>query len=358
MRNPDTEKEDQINERNRINLAALLERVDHTQLIVALVATNPELEDILPEDPQLTRDVARVREEIATRQRRSSDNATNASEVQNIVAQHVHIHLWDQQTSQRVKELGASVVGLFQTIREQLIEAKAKYIDGDSRDVISFEEAVDSFKSGLGDMIDFLTRRDRAATTPKATTIPKATTTSKATPKKNKPHDIVGPWEAAKRRVETLPSADKEAVVRLAASAAGEVLDKHLKPVSNTATKASTAAYKFGKRDRSEPDPEMDDYFDGPPPFSMQDEDGEEDEVLYVVRSTTPRNPHYLTGGTEKRKTYNKTEAGQMTKAEAEQMAHDWSDYAQSKGYGYSYQIEEAAMSQKNSLQADASLSM
>lgn len=330
MPNPDDNAavEETITIPNRINLAAILEEVDHTRLVVALVATNPELEDILPDDPQLKRDVANVREQIAERQVQSGGKNESADGVQNIVAQHVHIHLWDQQTSERVKELGASVVGLFQNIRDQLIQAKEKYIDGDNRDVISFDEALDGFKNGLGGMVDFMTRRDRAAETPEGGYPPGA-----------------GPWGVSKELVEALPAADEEAVVRLASSAVGEVLDEKLEPVS--APDPAKAVYSFGNRDRSEPEPPMDDFLDGPPLV---------DDTLYVVRSSTLQSPHYITDKAGEN-TYDKAEAAQFPLDEAEKLAGDHSDYAATKGYGYRYQIEEAGAGQAQQLHAGASLS-
>lgn len=470
----------------RIDLAAILERMDQSELVVALIAINPELEDILPDDDQIRQDVANVRQQLAERHLRLNDNP---AQVGNVVQQHVHVHLWDEKTSERVRELGTAVVSLFQNLKDKLVEAKAKYLDGDGRDVISFEEAYAGFQVGLRGMADFITRRDRSNDTagrPWPADAPDKASADPSDPK-------IKWWGYVLANFGAVPSREylenlqlkrdaEKAVVRLASSAVDEVLDDDLEPVAApaapkpepaatapAATPEKTASgggktYSFAGRDKSEPEPTMDD-FDGPPPpmddaprnpaptdqrhaemaantgttlpapteneltclklclnydtreaqlsdnysnggaaefrealgwnekqvaaligsmeakgYGSMDDEGvngqsadifwlhedavnmvfdmieAEDETLYVVRSSTPNSPHYITSEAGKH-TYNKGEAAQFPLDEAERLAGDHSDYAATKGYGYRYQIEEAGPAQAHQLRTGAALS-
>ena len=83
----------------------------------------------------------------------------------------------------------------------------------------------------------------------------------------------------------------------------------------------------------------------------MMRKDFSKQEALYVVRSSTAQSPHYIRGGEGAdgtMKTYDRAEAGSFTKSQAELLAHDWTEYAVTKGYGYTYRIEQADLTVDN----------
>ena len=298
MRNHAEDNEEENKQAPKFDLASIIDRMNEQQLIVALVAISPELDDILPDDPQLKRDVESARKKIADRQLSLTDDTKQVSQV---VEQSVHIHLWDEQTSARVKELGAGVINLFQDIKEKLVEAKKKYIDGDDRNVISFEEAFSGFKDGLRDMVDFITRRDRPensqAETPKLSRLEQLRASAhEAAAYGEVPQELqnairleelqeqiheagahgevpdelleerkalvaqqgLKPWHyvlgalgavPSKELIESLHQDDEKPVMRLASSAVGDVLDDELQP---TAAAKVDGAFVFGQDDDDE----------------------------------------------------------------------------------------------------------
>lgn len=307
MANRDVEDLDQVtkddpkspkNIRKKIDLAAIIADMDHTNLILALIAANPDLDDILPDDPNLRNDVTDIRQKIAEQRLRFSENA---GEINTIVERHVHVHLWDEKTSERLKALGASVAALFKQAMEKLVEAKTQLIDNDSRETISVDEAYDGFKSSFRGMVDFI--------------------------KGDIPVGKIGMM-----LIGALPPENKEAALRVASSAVDDVLDAELEPVSDPIVFHDDDAL-FQDDALYEDDAPVQDT----PPINT-------DETLYVVRSTTPSSPHYITDlpGAD---TYVKAEAARFGQEEAQQRAEDLSDYAATKGFGYRYQIEDAAVS-------------
>lgn len=425
----------------RIDLASIMERMDETELVVALVAINPALEDILPEDEQLKRDVASVRQKLAENHLRLNDGPDSPSKIGIVVKREVHVHLWDEKTRERLKELGTAVLGVFQNIKDKLVEAKAKYIDGDGRDVITFEEAYAGLQAGLRGMADFVTRRDRSsepASAPWPTDAPDRATADPSDPKIKWWGYVLGNFGAvpSKEYLENLQlKRDAEAtkdVVRLASSAVDEVLDDELEPVNEQAAELTQnqqpspmvmIAVKGEDTyldDGAEPSTFLDETFPvpldrfiktvsdqwspgdydlaedfygrdddllklvaevegNPQKFEFEPDENvitnlsatisnadevtaflksqmpEQDPTLYVVRSTTPHSPHYITD-TPGKTTYNKKEAALFTHDDAELLAGDHSSYAASKGYPYRYRHEEAGQTQAQQLRAAATV--
>lgn len=243
------DKEDETREerfQSKFDLAAIVDRMDQTELVVALIAINPELEDILPEDEQLKRDVANIRQRLFERQLRLNDGPDSSAQVASVVQRHIHVHLWDADTSERLKRLGTAVVDLFRNLKETMVETKAKFINGDGRDVITFEEAYAGFKAGLRGMADFITRRDRSKGSPEGpwpADMPDKDTADPADPKIRWWGYLLGNFGAvpSKEHLEALHlKRDTETakdVVRLASSVVDEVLDDELEPVAAPAVK-------------------------------------------------------------------------------------------------------------------------
>lgn len=186
--------------REEDNLTRAIAEMDETSLVLSLVAANPALEDILPEDSHLLRDVADIRRKIAERQLQFGEHT---SEIKHIVNRHVHLHLWDEHTHDRIKALGASVAGLFRMAKDKIIDAKVQLIDNDDREVIGFGEAARDFKETIKSMAGFL--RGHVAPAPLQ--------------------------EATDEVLEPIPEEDRIAAVRLASAAAGDALDADLKEV-------------------------------------------------------------------------------------------------------------------------------
>lgn len=276
----------------KLDLAEIMARMDHTTLAVALIAANPDLDDILPDDSKLKQDMADIRARIAERRLRLDQHP---GEINSIVEKHVHIHLWDQHTSERLKALGASVAALFKTAKEKLIEAKVQFVDNDTREAMTPKAALDGFKNGLRGMVEFI--------------------------KGDIPVGKIGMM-----LVGALPpkDEDKAAVMRVASAAVGDNLDAKLDPVAQPSTSLG------------------DDLFQDD---ALYDDDvvkaADQAVTQYFVRSTTPTSPHYVTdkpGVTS----YHRADAALFGQQEAQQLAEDMSDYAATKGYGYRYQTEEA----------------
>lgn len=135
----------------------LIEGADAQTLVLALVATNPSLDDLLPDDPKLRADLHDIRARIT--QRQLALNA-DASEIKNVVHQHVHVHLWDQHTQDRLKSFGRSIIDFVILTKNKVVEAKAALIDNDARETISATEALRDFKIAFKSMVLFMLSRD------------------------------------------------------------------------------------------------------------------------------------------------------------------------------------------------------
>lgn len=306
---------------HHLDLAQIIARMDHTTLVVALIAANPDLDDILPDDPKLKEDMADIRAKIAERRLRLDQHP---GEINRIVENNVHIHLWDQHTSERLKALGASVAALFKTAMEKLVEAKVQFIDNDTRETMTPKEALDGFKESFRGMAEFI-----------------------------KGDIPVG--KIAMMLVGSLPpkEEDKEAVIRVASGAVGDILDAKLNPVAQPSTSLGDDLFDDDAlyEDDVETKPKFvaqasasssNDPFDDDALYGEEDLEGADQAVTqYVIRSSTPVSPHYVTdkpGETS----YNRADAAKFSKREADQLAEDLSSYAATKGYGYRYQTEEA----------------
>lgn len=289
----------------QLDLAEVMENMDQTRLVLALIATNPDLDDILPDDPKLKSDVADIRQKIAERHLRFQESPW---EISSVVERHVHVHLWDEHTSDRLKALGSAVVDLFKLGKEKVIAAKVQLIDNDTRETISVEDAYKGFKDSLREMVGFM--------------------------KLDYPIKELQRMQAA-----ALSPEESKDAARVASSAVGDVLDKSLEPIMDKKTVSDVV-----ENDSIWGDVNV-------------DNDAGPDDARYVVRSTTYNSPHYIT---EKPgiNTYTRADAALFSKADAEQLAKDHSSYAASKGYGYRYQVEEATLSADNSLHAAHSPSM
>lgn len=303
---------------HQLNLAQIIARMDHTTLVVALIAANPDLDDILPDDPQLKEDMADIRAKIAERRLRLDQHP---GEINRIVESNVHIHLWDQHTSERLKALGASVAALFKTAMEKLVEAKVQFIDNDTRETMTPKEALDGFKDSFRGVVEFI-----------------------------KGDIPVG--KIAMMLVGSLPpkEEDKDAVIRVASGAVGDILDAKLDPVATS----SLGGDLFD--DDSLYDDDLDTKHKTVAQPASQSNDPFDDDALYgeevlesacktttqyVIRSTTPVSPHYVTDKPGY-PSYNRADAAKFSKQEADQLAEDLSSYAATKGYGYRYQTEES----------------
>lgn len=183
------------------DLSHVLDEMDHTSLVIALVAANPDLEDILPNDAHLKRDVEDIRRKIAERQLQLAENAR---EIHHVVQRHIHLHLWDEHTSDRIKALGSAVADLFRTAKDKMVEAKVQLIDNDDREVISFREGAAQFGQIFRSMVLFIKDPTQFA-----------------------------PQSLEEEVIESIDPDDTRPVVRLASSAAGVVLDADLEEIED-----------------------------------------------------------------------------------------------------------------------------
>lgn len=314
-----------------IDLADVIENMDQTSLVLALIATNPDLDDILPDDPKLKDDVANIRRKIAERHLSFQDSPW---EISSVVERHVHVHLWDKNTNDRLKALGAAVVDIFRIAKERVIAAKSQIFDNDTRETISVEEAYNGIRDSFVGLIHLMTRD-----------IP-----------------LKSIRDADRRLVD---KQNGEAAIRIASSAVNIVLSDSLRTVVQEKS-ASTDT-------DNEPIWESMDADNEPanePIWESMDADNElesestkrNDDTLsqggkFLVRSSTYNSPHYITSKPGIN-TYTRADAALFSKDEAELLAEDHSNYAASKGYGYRYQIEEADLSAINSLRSAPSPSM
>lgn len=182
-------------------LSDLIGAFDEDTIAIALVAMNPDLEDILPEDSHLKRDVSDIRRKIADRMLTLEDNPR---EIHSVVQRHVHLHLWDQHTSDRIKALGKSIVGMFKNVKTQLI-------DNDNRNTMTVGEAVQSFRDSFRGAKHFV---GGLLTSP----VDKA---------------------AAEEVLEEIAPETREAAIRLASAAVGDLLDANLETIADQAAGAS-----------------------------------------------------------------------------------------------------------------------
>lgn len=299
-----------------IDLADVIENMDQTSLVLALIATNPDLDDILPDDPKLKDDVANIRRKIAERHLSFQDSPW---EISSVVERHVHVHLWDKNTNDRLKTLGAAVVDIFRIAKERVIAAKSQIFDNDTRETISVEEAYNGIRDSFVGLINLMTRD---------------------TPLKS--------IRDAYRRL--VDKQNGEAAIRIASSAVNIVLSDSLRTVVQEKS-ASTDTDNEPIWESMDADNELESE------STKRNDDTLSQGGKFLVRSSTYNSPHYITSKPGIN-TYTRADAALFSKDEAELLAEDHSNYAASKGYGYRYQIEEADLSAINSLRSAPSPSM
>lgn len=299
-----------------IDLADVIENMDQTSLVLALIATNPDLDDILPDDPKLKDDVANIRRKIAERHLSFQDSPW---EISSVVERHVHVHLWDKNTNDRLKALGAAVVDIFRIAKERVIAAKSQIFDNDTRETISVEEAYNGIRDSFVGLINLMTRD---------------------TPLKS--------IRDAYRRL--VDKQNGEAAIRIASSAVNIVLSDSLRTVVQEKS-ASTDTDNEPIWESMDADNELESE------STKRNDDTLSQGGKFLVRSSTYNSPHYITSKPGIN-TYTRADAALFSKDEAELLAEDHSNYAASKGYGYRYQIEEADLSAINSLRSAPSPSM
>lgn len=203
----------------------LIEETDEQTLVLALVATNPALDDLLPDDPKLRADLDVIRSRIAQRQLALN---TDAGEIKNVIHQHVHVHLWDENTQDRLKSLGRSMIDFVVMAKDKVMEAKVALIDNDDRNTITYTEFFGSFKDSFSSMVGFMRGKDFG-----------------------KPHfgsdedenAVIEPAEFAEDMGSFFPDReeDQHAAVRLISAAMGEPLDAQLEEVKDTPPSAPEA---------------------------------------------------------------------------------------------------------------------
>lgn len=206
----------------------LIEETDEQTLVLALIATNPALDDLLPDDPKLRVDLDAIRSRIAQRQLALN---TDAGEIKNVIHQHIHVHLWDEKTQDRLKALGRSMIDFVVMAKDKVMEAKVALIDNDDRQTVSPSEFAQAFKDSFYGMVGFMRGKDT-----------------------EKPlfewddQSVVEPAVLAEDMGSFFPDKDdQDAAVRLISSAMGEPLDAEL-AVAKEAPPSAPEAGEPGKK--------------------------------------------------------------------------------------------------------------
>jgi hypothetical protein len=138
---------------DRLNLSELISEMDEETIFLAIVAANPELDYTLPNDPKLREDLNEIRTRIA--QRALKLNA-NAGAINNEIHKHIHVHLWDEGTQDRIRSIGRSMIDFLARVKSKLVESKVALIDHDDRETISPSEFAKLFKESFLSMVDFM----------------------------------------------------------------------------------------------------------------------------------------------------------------------------------------------------------
>lgn len=151
--------------RRVLEFMRMAEEMDRETLVLSLAALNTSLRDALPNDRALHRDLSEVRLQLL--QRRLDVGSSN-QELESVVHKHIHVHLWDEGTRERVAALGNAVVGF----ARKAMEMAEEFVEADRRATMKLKEAGQEFYSAFSGMVSMLSGRDQKRAEKKAQTSP------------------------------------------------------------------------------------------------------------------------------------------------------------------------------------------
>jgi hypothetical protein len=219
----------------------MTQEMDRETLILSLAALNTSLQDMLPDDRMLRRDLASARLQLIQQKLGlGSDN----DEIGSVIHRHIHVHLWDEGTREKVADIGRSVVGFM----KGAMKAVGEFAEAERHGTMTPKEAWRDFTTGFTGMVDFMRpggdlSKNRTPTSPQpdrsqeqAAIMAKLTGDAPTKVDRTDPADNI----LAERFTEAMQrvcATDEEriVVVRVVAAAMGQSLDGQLDQVREEA---------------------------------------------------------------------------------------------------------------------------